>query len=326
MRQILIITMVSLGFALEACQTDFFLGEPTSEELCLICFPGQRDTTIIQLYKTVPIGGWYDGSPYLKSADIVFTVDGERQVVEYAEEPVGSVPKGCWFFVCAITSGQQVEVKASVENVPAICAKTTIPFPSPAFEYKWISSGIEVSFVDDASSNDYYGLAVVCEQTLEKDGKKRITVHNMPPYSEGYGTHEIAVVRDYYDTGFTGWSLWPKWTGYYGVRVWKDSAFNGAQVKLAMAVNPANFGSGYDAEYDPEMEGAAESFRYKVCLYSFSEEFFKYMSALDYQFLNDYATYGIVPMMPSYTNITAGCGILAGWTMSESEWMEIDDN
>lgn len=326
MKKLLIISSFLLAFVLSACQKDFPLESPTSDELCLICFPGQRDTTIIQLYATVPIGGKYEGSKYLKAADISFSVDGASLPVQQASEPVGSVPKGCWFVPGTVAEGHQVEIRAAVQDKPSIVATTIIPDQVPTFEYKLHSYGIEVFFEDDSSSEDFYGLALACEQTLEKDGKKKITIHNVEPISEGNGTKEISVVQEYYDTGFSGWSLWPKKAALYGVRIWPDKKFNGTKARLAMQIGSAHFGgSGYDADYDAEMEGASETRRYKLLLYRFSKEFFKYMASLDYQAYNDYASYGIVPVIPSYTNVAGGCGILAGWSVRETGWFVLNE-
>lgn len=317
MKQTIIISFLILLPYLCGCGGDFDIDGPAAGELCLICYPGPRDTTIIQLYQTVPVGGRYEGSPYLQSADITFSVDGTPQKVEQAAEKVGSVPKGCWFVPGRLDSGEAVEVSASVESAATVRASTTVPPEPPAFDY-YIDFGLwtdlYIAFDDNPLTEDYYGIAIFCERTLQNASGKVVMTKHLSLYSEGDGAQGIAVIRDYVDAGFTGWSLWPKRTEIYGVRIWPDSKFTRTRVTLK-----ARFGSAY---FSSAIDG--ESIRYKVRLYRFSEEFYRYLVSLDYQELNDYATYGIIPMKLSFTNVTGGCGILAGWSMRESEWFEMD--
>ncbi len=320
MKKFIIISFFALAFV--ACQRDFDIGSPTEEKLCLICFPGLRDTTIIQLYRTVPIGGRYDGDPLLKDAEVVFSVNGQTRPVEQAREAVGSVPAGCWFVAEALSPGDETEITAKIDGVAPVRASAKVPNLPPVFEYGLRDKEVEVRFNDSSGSGGSYGLAVQCEQSLEIDGKITVRTRNMQPYTAAVGTREISVMKDYYDAGFTGWSLWPSRTAYYGVRVWPTSDLGGTVVKLSMMLASANFNSNLDIDYEPEHEGAIEKRRYKVLLYHFSEEFCKYMAALDHQANNAYASYGIVPMMPSFSNVSGGCGVFAGWSVRESEWFE----
>ena len=313
MNKHVLIIFISVIISLMGCQSDFKIGEPTTEELFLLCFPGPSDTTIIQLYKTVPIGGRYEGSPFLESADIIFSTNGVVHNVEYANSPVGSVPKGCWFVPTGIVAGDMVDISSFVDGVKPISAHTQAPLSPPLFSYRWNADDIRVSFDDDSESKDYYGLALVCEQTFEDNGIAIVNTHFMPPLSEGNGTTEISVLREYYDIGFTGWSLCPNRVQPYGVRVWSDESFNGTKVSLSMRIDLS------------PIESHAIVSRFKVRLYRFSEEFYRYLAALDYQTLNGYASYGIVPMKPSFTNINGGSGVLAGWSMRETDWFEKND-
>ncbi|MBP5505776.1 MAG: DUF4249 family protein [Bacteroidales bacterium] len=302
--------------SLTGCRKEFLIDNPTEGELCLVCYPGMRDTTIIQLYKTVPVGGRYEGSPYLQSANIAFSVDGVWQKVEQAAARVGTVPKGCWFVAEKVKNGAKVDISASVASETSVSASTNVPSMPPPFEYsitKDTWTDLTIEFDDDPATEDYYGVAVVCERTvISATGRKTETRH-LSLAEDGYGTQEIAIIRDYYDAGFTGWSLWPQRTGLYGVRVWHDTKFNGKRASLSARFGPANFS--IDAKQ------AQEIISIKVRLYKFTEEFYKYLTALDYQEHNDYATYGIIPMKLSFTNVTGGCGILAGWSVREAEWV-----
>lgn len=317
MRKTLTIFFSCLMMCLNGCVTDFDMGLPTAAKLCLICYPGSRDTTVIQLYKTVPVGGRYDSSPYLQSADITFSVNGINKRVEWAEAPVGSVPQGCWFVPGRLEGRAEVEMSANAKPVEPVYASTRIPQTPPEFichleAGDWTE--LSISF-EDPLTDDYYGVAVVCEWTIANVTGQITEVKHLSPAAEGLGTHEIAIIRDYYDICFTGWSLWPKRTSLYGVRVWQDTKFNGKKVDLTTRFEQASL---------TNSQALVQDCRYKVRLYSFTEEFFKYMSALDYQEHNEYASYGIIPMKLSYTNIAGGCGILAGWSMRESEWLHMD--
>ena len=307
MKKIVNIFFIILMMILGGCDNDFAISAPTKGELCLICYPGTRDTTVIQLYKTVPVGESYKGSSFLKSAAIVYNVDGVGQKVEYASDWTGSVPKGCWYVPGRLEGGSEVEISAAVESEINVMASTRIPAMPPAFDFSlefgaWTE--LNISFDDDPATDDYYGVAVVCEWPINN----RLSIRNLCPLAEGSGTDVVAVLRDYYDVGFSGLTLLPHQTDIYGVRVWSDAKFNGKRASLTARFDPAS----------------VDSPRYKILLYSFTEEFYRYMAALDYQDGNAYAMYGIIPMKLSFTNVSGGCGILAGWSMRESDWFEMD--
>ena len=303
-----------------SCQREFPIGESTGSELCLICFPGQNDTTVVQLYMTVPIGGRYEGSPYLSEASLTFSVNGADKPIEQVYERSGSIPYGCWYIDGCISPNDIIEINANHRGASTIKATTTIPPLPPIFGFNCIKSSdtsLCVFFEDDPSSVDYYGIALLCEKTSVHGNVSTTEVKHLNLLAEGYGSHESTINKNYYDIGFSGWFLGVHNVDCYGVRVWSDKLINGGDIVLS-----ARFGPGY---FDEETDGTEDRRRYKVLLYRLSEEFYKYVASLSYQSFNDYASYGIVPMMPSYTNVAGGCGILAGWSVRESEWFVISE-
>lgn len=316
MRRIYIMCIMLFFFC--DCQKEFDVREPTDTELCLICFPGRQDTTVIQLYNTVPIGGRYEGTPFLNNASLAYAVNSVSKEVKYASSTMGSIPQGCWFVEVDHKSGDYVEIIANTIECEMIKASTIIPPPPPDFEFECTNSAgaiLTIRFDDDQTTADYYGIALICERTIYKSGDCFTEVKNLNLVTDGYGTHEISVIRDHYDVGFTGSFLWPRISDNYGVRIWPDTIISGNKAVLS-----ARFGSGY---FDIEPDNSQETRRYKVRLYRFTEDFYKHIVALNYQVFNDYATYGIAPMMPSYTNVEGGCGIFAGWSMRDSDWFEM---
>ena len=309
--------MLAILLLTVACECEEFeIFIPTTPKLVLLCCPGVADTTVIQLYKTIPVGNTYSGSPFLDDASFDFTVNGKALIVEHAIDRKGSVPKGCWFVPQGFKAGDKVEVRVSAKGAESITASTVIPKEAPDFKYFFKENypedynNLTISFADDSADNDWYGVAVECERTKIEDGATTIDYSLLAPKKEETGLNGVTIDKEYLDISFTGWSF-GSWS--YPIRIWPDSAFSGKDVELSLLLGDGYF-SWEDGEYELSM-------RYRIRLYRFSREFFRYASSLDDIANNNFAVGGIAPMPLSYTNVINGAGALAGWTMRQSDWI-----
>lgn len=105
----------------------------------------------------------------------------------------------------------------------------------------------------------------------------------------------------------------PLGSGWSMVRVWPDTGFSGQEVSLFMHTGDI---TGYWGHYE-------QHDRLKVRLYRFSKEFFRYGVALEHIRDNDLAEVGLAPAAYAYSNVSGGVGILASWTVRETNWFSL---
>lgn len=317
MKQRLVILMSLSALLLPgACMRSFDLEVTSSPKLFLQCCPGPGDTTILQLNRTIPVGSTYDGPVFLESADIEFRVNGVGYPVARADEKTGTVPPGGWYVAAPLRAGDAVQVEARAEGLDPVSATTVIPDEAPVFTWKCTPDSVRVTFQDELKTEDWYGLAVYCERTivnLDNGRVESVQRGTLKPLAGYNDTWWHTVLRNYVDIPFNGWSF-----GYVRslIRVWPDTGFSGRTVTLSMPVRASSMTSyvGNYAHYDC----------YKVQLYRVTREFFRYGVALDHVRNNEFAEASLAPAAFSFSNVSGGTGILAGWTVSETDWMTID--
>lgn len=294
----------------QACDIEITDYPQNKPKLFLQCCPGPQDSTVIQLYRTIPIGTRYEGSPYLSDANLQVKVNGEIQRVEYADKWVGSVPTGCWFVTNGMKENDVVEIEASIEGVESIHATTSVPTVVPDFQYE-ISEGVaSISFTDNHQGKSWYGLAVLCERTVLQNDLSYVETGYLMPANEASGTTGMAISKNYLDIGFNGWAF----GGLHSVvRIWPSDLFENGEVHLSMDLGDAFWVKLFSGKYD-------EVRKYKVRVYRFPEEFYKYAASLNNKH-DRYADYGFSRTDVSYTNVVGGFGILSGWNVKETDWI-----
>jgi hypothetical protein len=307
-KNIICLTLLCLLF--QACEIEIADYPQASTKLFLQCCPGPQDTTVIQLYRTIPIGSRYEGSPYLSDANLQVKVNGVIQRVEYADRWVGSVPTGCWFMPTGMYDNDVVEIEASIKGVEPIHATTSVPAEIPDFQYEISEGVVSVSFTDNHQEKSWYGLAVICERTVSQNDSSYVETGYLTPIQEASGTTGMAINKNYLDMGFNGWAFGGRRSV---VRIWSSDLFENNKVNLHMDLGDAFWLNVFRGEYD-------EVRRYKVRVYRFPTEFYKYAASLN-NMHDRYAIYGFLRTDVSYSNVTGGFGILSGWNVKETDWI-----
>jgi hypothetical protein len=238
--------------------------------------------------------------------------------------------------------GEEMTVEVSSEGFVSISASTSIPQPFPArkVDYRVHEVGereyymIHVTFMDDGHVDCAYGLQVLNERKgTNINGESYTNIYK-------YGGSQI---RDDYDMApwskdgmnvrFNGWSV----DSYYyeDLAVWDDDAIAGKEATLSMTVEAYTSGMtpAYDSffereyvnEYHDENGEVVSSERVlshnKILLYTFSEEFYKYVVAQELKDENADFFAGIAPSNFCYTNIRNGFGAFAGVSRQETDWI-----
>lgn len=322
MKRLLIIILAAA--ALCGCEMDFTVSATAEAKLYLQCTPGVCDTTIIQLYRTVPVGTVYSGSKFLEDADVTFRVNNVPRDVKYAAEKTGSVMPGCRYVVEKVNPGDVIEITASAEGVKSVSASTRVPDLFP--EYKLTDTGkyLKVDFHDDPATEDRYGMMIIAERTLvSAEHGTFVQTRGLTPIDDSDGGILALVAteaKNYIDVSFCGWAF----GDYYNiVRIWSDENSNGKDMSLALQFGNAYFETpGYrDAQGRWRSVQGEETIRYKLKLYRFTKEFHNWALAQDNIANNSFAELGVAPAAFAYTNVTDGVGIFAGCSMVETDWL-----
>ena len=80
----------------------------------------------------------------------------------------------------------------------------------------------------------------------------------------------------------------------------------------------------YDEIYDygNEQEHVIAKRKYRITLYTLSEEFYKYLKSINDQQNNDLSNSELAPMRITYTNVNRGLGIVGGCRLIRTEWID----
>lgn len=335
-RFIYMFVTIVLTFTVQGCVHEFEIDVTAERKMFLQCFPGSRDTTVIQLYGTIPLGGLFDTTSLLESADIEFKVDGTPRPVQKTDEQTGSVFPGCWFVPGTLDCGSDIEIMVACGDINPISARTTVPEPLPEFDYLLTKRNtISVSFVDNNGYDTYYGLAVFCERTVDNDTVHDVQTVSMDPLDDSGKIAGVSYNRTYMDISFDGRTIGDSGCGYDIVRVWSNREFEGGNVELSakLLLDGGKFNNVY-SPYEYPIQ-----YRYKVRVYRFSKELFlfaqgMFLSTYDVNVadvggvpiprLGSWGKYGITPPVLSFSNVTGGLGVAAAWTMRETDWITVD--
>ena len=302
---------------LPACHKPVDIIVATEPGLMLMCYPGDSDTTVIQLYKAVPVGKPCKALPFLESGDIRFTVNDVERNVTHAYYGHGCVPAGCWFVTGAMEPGDIIEVRATAENIPALSARTVIPQVVKDYKSELVlQNGLEslkLSFPDNPSTYDYYGISVIEEKTLDGETSYSTLVpfhKQMQPLGGNISTDAPYARLCFNGLYLTSTPTIEAWPDKYST---KDDHFE-MQFKFKDERDE-------DRDEMPEEASDGASYKYKICIYSLSEEFFRYAKSRESLTGIEFTSMGLAPMAVPFSNVDSGFGILAGWSMTQSDWI-----
>lgn len=171
MKQYGLISIALSILTLTSCESYFDLeGLDPEEKLVIYCMPAAGcDTTVIQLSKTVPVTAAGVPPQGIADAYVDFTVNGEKQTVRWTDEAVGMVPEQSYYVVKSLKTGDRIGITAEVPGLTPVTSASTVPEKFPLVGVTLGRTANEwgdmlqfrVTFRDDASTDDYYGIRVI---------------------------------------------------------------------------------------------------------------------------------------------------------------------
>lgn len=303
--------------ALSSCKDNVSLeGLDNKQELVVYCFPSTADTTYISVSKSLPVRQYNDNIKLvdIDDATITYNVNGQPQTVVNAG-------KGKYYVLARQKGGDNITVSVSAEGLPDASGETTIPdsivvsnlqmkdvslysdIDESAKEYHQLSA----EFTDPQSSNDYYGVRVRAK-VKRQDSEDEQDVDTLYFYPKLYTQSEpllytVSKVDD--DFGFSD-------NLYGGIGIFDDTSIRGQRYRIHLNVDPWDVGPIY-YEYSAE---------YRIELLHMTPEFYRFLQSVNSVQNSDLAQHGFSQIMPTISNVHGGFGVVAGWNVAQTEWIE----
>ena len=324
-----------------SCKDDFDVNKlQDSSRLVVYCFPTEGDTTLIAVSKSLPVAS-FKGDMYVQSqqavdAHIIYKVNGvelpAKRIETLKEARLFSTNNveehlarlvGQYYVVGKQKEGDNIYVQVSADGFSSVSASTYIPNQvniqmgdvrfdeksSDADSYSRVDK-IEATFQDDASTQDYYSVMVKLRQ---KEGTNRDSLSwvtrdiELSTVGEPLLNKKTKLNDDF---GFDDYSF------YGNSYIFNDRTINGQSYTLHLEALSAdmhadeynNYGTwdwvfGYD---------------YMVELYKMTPEYYRFLKSINDAQSNDWADAGLMQVVPTYSNVKGGFGIVAGYNVCVS--------
>ena len=299
-------------------------------KLVLYAFPGDCDTTFIQLSKSVPVNQVGKREIQVSDADIVFRVNGEEKAVKRLGEDDSFTGKARYFVEGKFHSGDRIRIDASVTGLAPVTSQTEVPVLCRPEKIQLVKKASAdgfgptleflVTFRDNPSSADYYGVKV---ELMEEHWRKNTPFepfYSCNVFNMELGTGEEPLLNRagslddlffVYDHAFSGLYVFP------------DDKINGREYTLHLNTGYVRVDEDSDPDaYDPYFY----HYYYRLTFFSLSRDYYLYMKNLIDAGNNKLGEAGLSPVRPTYTNVENGLGIAGAYRMYRTEWLKFRDN
>lgn len=337
----------------------------TEAKLVVYCFPSaNRDTTWISVTNSVPVRKYTDTRDIsnLAGARIIYKVNGEqREVCKTENASLGRTATGLdptFYVLGRHRGGDLVSVSVACDGYPSATAETTVPEQAPVelqrvvtvreYDPEWYAVRdfiqLQASFTDPAASRDYYAVRV----GIREYGGVGVGV-----YTDELGNNTSWFVNDYatyrrlqHEIPEATWSyeitdsttIWAEIetldepllnplssidedfgfeNNFYGnFYIFSDEEINGQAYTLHLNIADSRHYSSKDYNWAKA---------YQVVLYRISPEYYRFLKSINDVDNNELAKGGFSQLMPTFSNVLGGIGVLGGFTSAQSEWKGIDE-
>lgn len=312
MKKIIYLILIAV---LSSCTYHFDLDEvDASEKLVLYCFPSNKDTTVIQLSRSVPVNKREPLDKSVRNTDIHFTVNGKEQVIYWNEDPTSSLPAQCYYALGKWGKNDCLQLQAAVAGLPTITSQTVMPDNFPLKEIvlapKEGSANtlqVLVTFKDDGGADEYYGIRLIKKVTTTEEGKEDVSFHSVefdltdePLLNNLSDLDEIFMFSNDF---------------FQNMYIWDNKKITGKEYTVRLNMN-------YQKDYDVDWDNSSYREEYKIYLYKLSPEFYNYFKTLNNINNNDLGSHGLSPMLHHYTNVSNGIGVVGACQITETEWLK----
>lgn len=315
-----ILLSVCIGL-LSSCTYHFELDDVNSSpKLVLYSYPGSGDTTVVQLSRSLPVSQKGELVRGLKGADVHLFVNGEMVSLAWTDDSMPGVPAQSYYAVKTFEDGDNVNITAAAEGMKAVSSATIVPSQFPLTSINMaLKNGepnqlqFQIHFTDNVLTEDYYALKVERKRQFWNDGKYSeenssltLNLDDEPLLNSSSGLDDILMIENVF---------------YQNLYYWDDTKIQGKSYTVRLNTN-------YEADYEDDfitpngVEHIKCQVKYKISLYSLSEELYRYLKSLNDQKNNGLGNSELAPIRSTYTNVINGIGVVGGCRMFQTEWID----
>lgn len=299
--------------ALTSCKDHFDLDQlQNPSKLVLYCFPSSADTTYISVTNSVGVKKYADTHKIAKVADarVSYAVNGQPRQVQRQDD-------GTFYVLGAHQPGDRVSISVEHPDYASVSAETVVPERVPVelrdvrevveYDSYWLELvhyyQLRATFTDPAATTDYYAVRVRV-QGFSGDNRPQeywpeIFTLDEPLLQSLSGIDE--------DFGFEN----EYYSRFY---IFSDQDINGQTYTMHLDIQALHY------SYDPDSPA-----HYQVLLYKIAPEYYYFLKSINDVENNELAKGGFAQLMPTYTNIRQGVGVMGGYWWQASEWRLLDE-
>lgn len=325
--------MAIIAFA--SCQDEMDINEiATKPKMAVFCYPcPANDTTVITIQKSLPIKNSFiydenDFTEKLPNQVVTLSVNGEQRAVEYANDTIGSVPKGNYFSVGQINEGDNITVEASADGVERVTSTTIVPKAQPILDIRTTTATHDntqytqllVDIDGQGMRGNYY--AVTVNIAGEFDWAFSMSgfgddIEYVDPQHESFNSRQAVNVQDepLLSSAFDDDMLFDFGSDFYG----DFYIFDGNNVttdKYTLRLNITNGWKWYLQDYHFVYNA---DINYVVRLYRIDPAMYKFFRSINELNGNDFAKYGLASFNTTYSNVKNGIGVVGAYNYSETK-------
>lgn len=308
-----LLTCCIIAAALASCCDQFDLNQlQNPSKLVVYCFPSDADTTYISVTNSVGVKKYADTHKIhnIASARVSYTVNGQPR-------PVSQQADGTFYVVGTHQPGDHVCISVEHPDYATVSAQTTVPEQVPVelkdvrevmeYDSYWLEMGhyyqLRATFTDPVASTDYYAVRVrvygIVGDNHPMEFWPDIATIDEPQLQ---GLSDIDG-----DFGFEN-------EYYQHFYIFNDQGINGQTYTMHLDIQAQHYSD------NPE-----EPARYQVLLYKIAPEYYRFLKSINEVENNELARSGFAQLMPTYTNIRQGAGVLGGYWWQASNWCELTE-
>ena len=329
-----LVLLLLAALSVQSCTSTFELDEiNASQKLVVYCMPvAGRDTTIIQLSKSIPVNMAGIPPQGLPDANIDFTVNGKSYPAQWNQEKTSNLPAQCYYVVTPIREGDTVSITADADGLPTVSSATQIPAPpivdrvELSYKHSYESGDLmqtSITFTDTPSADNYYGVRIISRRVKQERYLSYLTgewvyatdISDPSPLTADLTDEPLLNNQIGLDE-----TLELDYDYCYNLYIWDDKRLDSPTYTLRL--NSYYFPS--SIEESPEFYHKRYD-EYKIYFYHLTPEFYRYLKSVNDIYNNELGKNGLAPIRSHYSNVEGGIGLVGGCQLLETDWIQNPD-
>lgn len=298
---------VALLAGLAGCYAEFDLKVKNPVSRLVVHSFVTSDSLVVAEVSHSWIAGQKPAPAALAEARAALSVNGEfKEWLQWRIPPTAYdtlLGKGLYYSTIRPREGDRVELKVEAEGFEPVQGEDRIPEKANIENIQLALAGgtsgykqlkMYITFQDKPGRRDYYGLKVYRAFCKEEDGETRL--YSMEDVILDYSEEPL-----FSRTGTIFDDLFASETYVYGLLYpFSDEQIDGQRYTLKVS---SLVGSELGRPHGAKL-------RYTLCLYAFSEDYYRYILSLTRQGATSLSDYGLADPAMLYHNVTGGIGLV----------------